>query len=204
LLSCMEKPIKVVLIEGSFLIISGIEKMLSELPGMLLTEVFDGTEKTLLKAIHELKPDILLINPERVVSQLNLLLNSFENSEKIITIGLYRPDTPTNIGSRFRHKLNIGSEKHELLLQFKSIVKPILKDESKEDFSLTEREKNILRMVSLGYTSIEIADKLFLSIHTVNTHRKNILKKLGIKTVSGLMVYALMNEIISMQEIEGK
>lgn len=200
----MEKPIKVVLIEGSFLIISGIEKMLSELPGMLLTEVFDGTEKSLLGSISEIKPDILLINPEKADTKLNLLLNTFENSENIIVFGLCNTNTPTNVASRFRHKLDINSEKHELLQQFKSIVKPVLKGENKEDFALTEREKNILRLVALGYTSIEISSKLFLSIHTVNTHRKNILKKLGIKTVSGLMVYALMNDIVNMQEIEGK
>jgi two-component system, NarL family, response regulator NreC len=200
----VEKPIKVLLIESSFLIISGIEKMLTELPGMLLTEVFDGSEKNLTGFINALKPDILLINPEKAASRLDLLLSTFENSENIIVIGLCRAGTPTNVGSRFRHKLDINSEKHELLVQFKSIVKPLLKDENKEDFALTEREKNILRLVALGYTSIAIAEKLFLSIHTVNTHRKNILKKLGIKTVSGLMVYALMNNFVSMQEIEGK
>lgn len=200
----MEKPIKVVLIESSFLIISGIEKMLAELPGMLLTDVFDGSEKNLAGSISETKPDILLINPEKADVKLNLLLKTFENSEKIIVIGLCFSNTPTNVASHFRHKLDINSEKHELLVQFKSIVKPILKSENKEDLSLTEREKNILRLVALGFTSIAIADKLFLSIHTVNTHRKNILKKLGIKTVSGLMVYALMNDIVNMQEIEGK
>jgi len=200
----MEKPIKVVLIESSFLIISGIEKMLSELPGMLLSEVFDGTEKNLLNSVHELKPNVLLISAEKAQSRLNLLLNTFEDSEKIIVIGLCHPTTPTNVSSRFRYKLDVNSDKHEILLQFKSFVKTIFKDDNKENFALTEREKDILRLVALGYTSIEITDKLFLSIHTVNTHRKNILKKLGIKTVSGLMVYALMNQLVNLEEIEGK
>ncbi|HEY9114521.1 MAG TPA: response regulator transcription factor [Bacteroidales bacterium] len=200
----MEKPIRIVLIESSFLIISGVEKMISEFPGMLLTEVFDGSEKQLVEEIGKLKPDVLVINPEKAGSRLNLILKTFCNSEEIIAIGICKQNTPPNIESHFRHKLFLESEKHDLLLQFKSIVKPILKNDNKEDFALTEREKNILRLVALGLTSIEIAEKLFLSIHTVNTHRKNILKKLGIKTVSGLMVYALMNEIVSMQEIEGK
>jgi DNA-binding CsgD family transcriptional regulator len=43
---------------------------------------------------------------------------------------------------------------------------------------------------------------LFLSVHTVTTHRKNITKKLGIKTVSGLTVYALLNKIIKMDDLQ--
>lgn len=65
---------------------------------------------------------------------------------------------------------------------------------------LSEREKNILREVALGLTNKEIADKLFISVHTVTTHRKNITQKLGIKTASGLTIYAILNGIISIGE----
>jgi DNA-binding CsgD family transcriptional regulator len=68
-----------------------------------------------------------------------------------------------------------------------------------EELSL--REKDIVRQVALGKTNIEIADELFISSHTVITHRKNIVKKLGIKTVSGITVYAILNNIIKMDEI---
>jgi len=51
-------------------------------------------------------------------------------------------------------------------------------------------------------TSKEIAEKLFLSAHTVITHRKNITTKLGIKTISGLTVYAILNNIISIGDLE--
>ncbi|MCR4910175.1 MAG: helix-turn-helix transcriptional regulator, partial [Bacteroidales bacterium] len=67
---------------------------------------------------------------------------------------------------------------------------------------LSDREKEIVREVARGLTNKEIADKLFISVFTVTTHRKNITQKLGIKTIAGLTVYALMNGLISPEEIE--
>lgn len=67
--------------------------------------------------------------------------------------------------------------------------------------SLTERETEVLKLVSLGNASKEIADKLNISTHTVITHRKNITEKLGIKSISGLTVYAILNKIIDTDEL---
>lgn len=69
---------------------------------------------------------------------------------------------------------------------------------------LTQREKTIVRQVSLGKTNKQIAEELFLSTHTVTTHRKNISSKLGIKSVSGLTVYAIVNNIITIEEVSLK
>jgi DNA-binding CsgD family transcriptional regulator len=69
---------------------------------------------------------------------------------------------------------------------------------NKSESELSDRELDIVREVALGKTNKEIADKLYISTHTVITHRKNITRKLGIKTVSGLTVYALLNKLIKM------
>ncbi|WP_457611082.1 LuxR C-terminal-related transcriptional regulator [Lutibacter sp.] len=57
--------------------------------------------------------------------------------------------------------------------------------------SLSQRETEITTLIAKGMTSKEIAVKLFLSPHTVNTHRKNIMKKLGVKSTSELVLYAV-------------
>ncbi len=67
---------------------------------------------------------------------------------------------------------------------------------------LTQREKEILKQVAMGYSNKEIADSLFISIHTVITHRKNITGKLGIKSISGLTVYAIINRLIDPEMID--
>lgn len=64
------------------------------------------------------------------------------------------------------------------------------------DNTLSAREREILLCVAKGMINKEIADALNISIHTVITHRKNISRKTGIKTVAGLTVYALLNNLL--------
>lgn len=61
---------------------------------------------------------------------------------------------------------------------------------------LSQREMDVLRLVASGLINKEIADRLNISINTVLSHRKNITTKLGIKSVSGLSFYAMMNGLI--------
>lgn len=56
---------------------------------------------------------------------------------------------------------------------------------------ISEREIEIITLIADGLTNIEISEKLFLSKHTVNTHRKNIMQKLGVKNTAGIVMYAL-------------
>jgi len=66
---------------------------------------------------------------------------------------------------------------------------------------LTPREIDVLKLVALGYTNKEIANDLFISTHTAISHRKNISEKLGIKTISGLTMYAVIKQIIEIKDI---
>ena len=76
------------------------------------------------------------------------------------------------------------------------------KEGKTEDGTLTSREREILVLVAKGMINKEIADMLNISIHTVITHRKNITQKTGIKTVAGLTVYALLNNLLNVGAIE--
>ena len=71
-----------------------------------------------------------------------------------------------------------------------------------EGEELSAREKEILVCVAKGMLNKEIADQENISIYTVITHRKNITRKTGIKTVAGLTVYALLNNLIDINTIE--
>ena len=66
-----------------------------------------------------------------------------------------------------------------------------------EAIVLSERENEIIKLVAEGNTNNKIAEMLFLSSHTVNTHRKNIMSKLGVKNTAGIVMYAVKMNIVS-------
>ena len=70
-----------------------------------------------------------------------------------------------------------------------------------DDVELSKRETDVLVAIAKGMMNKEIADQMNISIHTVISHRKNITRKTGIKSVSGLTVYALLNNLIDEKDL---
>jgi DNA-binding NarL/FixJ family response regulator len=63
--------------------------------------------------------------------------------------------------------------------------------------SISERENEIIKLIAEGQTNGQIAEILFLSAHTINTHRKNIMSKLGVKNTAGVVMYAVKTNLVS-------
>jgi DNA-binding CsgD family transcriptional regulator len=81
------------------------------------------------------------------------------------------------------------------------------KDQRNASYSgseLSTREQDVLKLIALGHSNKEIAELLFISIHTVISHRKNITEKLGIKSIPGLTVYAILNKLIDTDNIKSE
>lgn len=83
------------------------------------------------------------------------------------------------------------------------VLSPVGKsgEETSQSDELSAREVQVLQLVVSGAINKEIADRLNISLNTVLTHRKNITSKLGIKTISGLTLYALMHGYISTEDM---
>ncbi len=69
------------------------------------------------------------------------------------------------------------------------------------DMVLGEREKDIIRCVAQGKSNKEIAEELCISVHTVATHRRNIASKLGIHSAAGLTIFAIINNIVDLRDV---
>lgn len=83
----------------------------------------------------------------------------------------------------------------------KSIRKSGYYTEELHSESLSDREKDVLKLLVSGFSGKEVADKLNISVNTVMSHRKNISQKTGIKSLAGLTIYAVTNKIISMSKL---
>lgn len=75
-------------------------------------------------------------------------------------------------------------------------------EKENEQETLSQREKEIITCVVKGMTNKAIADQLYLSIHTVITHRRNIARKLQIHSPAGLTIYAIVNKLVELQDIK--
>ena len=198
----MSKTKKVIVVSNAFLISAGVENMVLELRGMLVDHVYNGSEKKLCDKILARKPEFVIIDPESLPGILIPLMRELNEEKDIKIIGLISSTTNNNIISRFKFSLNIHDNKFNLIERLQKIIGKEEKGKPDNEQTISKRETEILRQLALGLTNQEIADKLFLSVHTVMTHRKKITRKLGIKTVSGLTVYALMNKLVDIREVE--
>ena len=108
-------------------------------------------------------------------------------------------DTETPLAT---NKISVKAPQETILDQLQHLFASDNAPIQETNKELTSREIDVLQLIVKGITNQEIADKLSISLNTVLSHRKNITSKLGIKTVSGLTFYAIMNGIISGEEIE--
>ena len=92
-----------------------------------------------------------------------------------------------------RQVLTVNLSQEEIVEQLRAVVEDsswsVARTQTGKE--LSEREKDVLRLIVAGMINKEIADKLYISLNTVLTHRKNITSKLGIKTIPGLTFYAI-------------
>jgi len=179
-----------------YLFRKGLVNIINRLPAPVLIKELDSGE-ALEPYLRHHDPDYLIIGEEFSTTLSSLIIERPELAVKCILLA-WKQDTENIAGIQYFIRPEDNKEKIFRLL--KDLVESVRSSGSGFIEELTPRERTILKLVSLGHTNRQIAEQLFLSTHTVITHRKNISSKLGIKSVSGLTVYAIVNNIITLDE----
>ncbi len=180
----------------SFLLRSGLEGVINEFKGAELLASTDSID-ALIKLIGQERYHFLIIDTEILVE-----LHGQNLGDKSKVILVQNNNSRASGLPACTSVVYINDSKTEIVEKIGLATKAVSSKVYKEDSSaLSEREQDVVRQIALGGSNKEIAGTLFISVHTVMTHRKNITKKLGIKTVSGLTVYAILNKIINIGDV---
>lgn len=189
--------------EPSAIVRYGLETVLKRLSGFRLQLVEIVSMEQLVEMLRKHKPDMLIINPS--VPGCTSLQRIKEDSgcmEMKCLALLYTVADPSLL--RFYDgQISIYDGVDDLqgkLQRFQGLS--VEEAENDEQQTLSLREKEIVVCVVKGMTNREIADRLFLSTHTVVTHRRNIARKLQVHSVSGLTVYAIANKLVELNDIK--
>ncbi|WP_417820998.1 response regulator [Terasakiella sp.] len=205
--------IRVLLVDDHPLVLDGIRSRLEDDPEIVIVgEAGNGEEA--LQIATERKPDIVLMDINMPV------LNGIEAAEKFAEL---LPDirllmlTMHDSREYITKVLKAGAKGYilkdvsssEMLIAIKAVyqgktyyssgVTDILVNESsKKEVPLTDREKTILQLLAEGNSNKHVARELDISVRTVETHRRNIKRKLEVKTSAGLVKYAIENGIVEL------
>lgn len=193
---------KILIVETSPLISSGLSSFFEGMNQFTVSAVVDNMEDLQDKmVIHN--PDILIINPIMIgyYAINNFFKNLSQNYPNIHCVALVTTYIDKNILRNFKEIIELGDNKQKVVNKLINLLNNSDETTSQENIELSNREIDVLVSVAKGMTNKEISDLLSISVHTVITHRKNIVKKTGIKSVAGLTVYALLNNLVEESEI---
>lgn len=142
----------------------------------------------------------LFIDPDILKGDITQIVSFRSENTSVRLIGLF-DKVKKEKAAYFDHLLFVDDSKSEIKKKLSEIFRQN-SEQSEKNTDLSAREKTILTLVAKGKTNQEIADELFISTHTVISHRKNITRKLGIKTVAGLAVYAVINNLADANDLK--
>ena len=192
--------ISVAIADQSVIVRSGLFTALKRLPKLNIQAVEISTCAGLEDCLRTQPIDILIVNPYFNGFFNFDCLQADQDDVKVKVVALVTTHTDPTVLNNFDGTITIFDSLPKI---GDTILKLINRDESDDDQeTLTDREKEVVICIVKGMTNKEIADHLFLSVHTVNTHRKNITKKLQIHSASGLTIYAIVNKLVDINEIQ--
>ncbi|NBL64227.1 response regulator [Flavobacterium sp. NST-5] len=219
----MNDKIKIYLADDHQVLIEGITLLLNTNPKFeILGYALNGEH--LVEEIFEKKPDILVMDinmPKKdgidVLREFQekgycckvIILSSYDDVKiikQVLKLGASGYLSKQSAGESIQEAIETvyhgeqyfsQSIRNRVFQSFANIVQPSYVQEELPLSAITERELEVLRLISLEYSGVQIGEELHISPNTVETHRKNLIKKLNVKSTIGLVKYAMKHNLLS-------
>jgi DNA-binding NarL/FixJ family response regulator len=208
--------IKVAITDDHPIVANGLKKILDDFENINVVAVY-ATGNDMLKEVGTSLPDVMLLDmnlPDLEGPDLaRQLLKKFP-AIKIVVL------TSSDVTVQVKKMLQIGCQGYllkdsddktiveaiEAVYNGGQFLSPVIQQQlvndmfrnknQKQNTLLTRREKEVLQLITQEFTNQEIADKLFISLHTVDNHRSSLLQKLDAKNTAGLVKKAIENGLV--------
>ncbi len=209
------KSIKVLISDFQFLTREGLIKLMEGTQHFDLIGVLENREQW-MEQVTQAQPDVLILDyPERQ-SDMNATLTEFiklqasnilvvtnevekGHIQNLLSLGVKGIVTKRCSQTEIIHAIESVAKSNRFFCN--SILEIVMAPHEEvgqncEPTDLSKREFEVLELIAKGFRTADIAEKLFVSIHTINSHRKNILKKLKLKSPAQLIVYAIESKLV--------
>jgi DNA-binding NarL/FixJ family response regulator len=206
-------PVKVFIVDDHYMVIEGIRALLLDQKDIVLMGHASNADSC-LSFIQNAAPDVILMDISMPGKNgIDLCKEVRERYPSVFVIGLSTFNQFTYVDDMLRNGasgyLLKNATKQEITEAIHTVAKGkiYMSDEAantlknaspQESPVLTRRENEILRLIAEGLANPQIAEKLFLSISTVDTHRKSLMRKLNIKNTALLVRYAIDQKIVKL------
>lgn len=200
----MREPVKrILIIEPSIIIAEGLRQIVDSFAEYSVCNILQDLNGGIENCLDEYDADLAIVDPAIFDSQTRAGGRELiKGGLNVPVIALLSSAMDASFTASYDATIYLTDKSDEIEQKLSATLKSNPPEQKGDGEELSAREKEILVCVAKGMLNKEIADHFTISIYTVITHRKNITRKTGIKTVAGLTVYALLNNLIDMNSME--
>ena len=191
---------RVAIIEPSAIIAEGVATLAGR-SGEFEVVYSGGDMRMLMERFAMVAPDVVIVGSQMVGANNQSLRVAYPELQSVTLALLSTTVCDEEVMRQFDGVVNIYDGQAQIIRKLHAAVEQGETNPYSDSHDLSERERDVLILVAKGKPNKEIADELNISIHTVMSHRKNITHKTGIKSVAGLTVYALLNNLLDQNDV---
>lgn len=196
-----QEIIHIAVAETSMIVRSGLVAVLKRLPDLNVQTVEITSKEGLHHCMEAHQPEILIVNPQfEGWFDLEAFKQQYARQDMKI-VSLICTVVDANQLKGYDESINLFDDLDAVAHKISTLMN-VNEEEDSGQNSLSQREKEIIGCVVRGMTNKEIAEQLFISVHTVITHRRNITRKLQIHSAAGLTIYAIVNKLVELSEVK--